>query len=172
MGQILAVRHPDRLIDLTLVNTVGYDFWPVPPITILRTPVVRELLMASLDLGALTLLVRRGLHHRGRCTAELMALFERPLETPEGRKAFLHFARCLDNRDLMDIASRIPQLTLPVLIVRGTADQYLSAAIAARLHREISGSRLVEVATAGHFFQEDEPERLAGLILDFILRKP
>jgi len=32
IAQILSVRHPDRVATLGLVNTVGYDYWPVQPI--------------------------------------------------------------------------------------------------------------------------------------------
>jgi pimeloyl-ACP methyl ester carboxylesterase len=39
-------------------------------------------------------------------------------------------------------------------------DVYLSGEIAQKLHREIPGSRLVEISEAGHFIQEDQPERL------------
>src|SRR5512139_1329348 len=39
IGQILAVRRPDLVRTLTLVNPVGYDYLPVQPITALRTPI-------------------------------------------------------------------------------------------------------------------------------------
>jgi pimeloyl-ACP methyl ester carboxylesterase len=64
IGQIFAVRHPAMLFDLTLVNSVAYNFWPVQPITSLRTPIIRQILMASLDLGTFKLLVRRGIYHK------------------------------------------------------------------------------------------------------------
>lgn len=167
MGQIVAATHPARLHDLAMVNTVAYDYWPVQPIVALRTPVVREFLMACVDVGAFILLVRRGLYHKDRVTDELMELFVRPLQSSEGRKAFLHFARCLDNTNLMEIVPMLRALALPVLIVRGDADPYLSATIAERLHAEIPGSQLRRIATASHFLQEDEPGFLAGTLLDF-----
>ncbi len=167
IGQVCAVRYHDRLRSLTLINTVGYDHWPVQPITALRTPIIRQLVMATLDLGTFELVVRRGLYHKERVTPELMNLFWKPLKTPRGRKAFLHLARCLDNRHLLEIADDLRGLRLPVLIVRGDADPYLSAVISERLHREIPDSRLVRVATGGHFIQEDEPEQVAGAMVEF-----
>ncbi len=168
MAQILAVRHPHLLRSLSLLNTVGYDAWPVQPILALRTPVIRELLMAAVDLGAMRLIVQRGLHHRERADDELMRLFMEPLRTSEGRRAFLHFARCLDNRDLTSIAASLPTLKLPVLIVRGDADPFLSGTISERLHADIPGSRLHHIPTASHFIQEDEPAEVCRLLLDFL----
>ena len=66
-------------------------------------------LMASLDLGTFKLIVKRGIYHKDRVTDELMDLFMRPMHTVEGRKAFLHFAKCLDNHNLMEIEDESPQ---------------------------------------------------------------
>jgi pimeloyl-ACP methyl ester carboxylesterase len=167
MGQIFAVKHPEMLLDLTLINTVAYDFWPVQPITALRTPVLRFFMMASFDLGTFKLVVKRGLYHKERMTDDLMDLFSAPMNTTEGRKAFLHFAKCLDNHNLMEIESDLRELAVPLLIIRGDADRYLGAAISERLHREVRGSRLVRIPTGGHFIQEDEPERIVQELITF-----
>jgi pimeloyl-ACP methyl ester carboxylesterase len=168
IGQILAVRYPEMVSSLTMINTVAYDFWPVQPIIAMRTPILRQFMMAAADLGAFTLIVRRGLFHKERATPELMALFMKPMRTSEGRKAFLHFAECLDNRDLTSIAAALRRLRVPVLIVRGDADVYLSPQISERLHEQITASRLVRVATGGHFIQEDEPAWLTRTISEFL----
>lgn len=165
MAQILAVRHPGLLRSLTLVNPVGYDYWPVQPIIALRTPIIRELLMASLDVGAFTLIVKRGLFHKALCTPALMERFAWPLRTAEGRKAFVHFARCLDNANLMEIAPELKRLAVPTLVAWGAADVYLASVIGERLAADIPGARLEVLPEAGHFSPLDEPERLAGLLV-------
>ena len=162
IGQIFAVNNPDRIYDLALVNTVGYDFWPVQPIIALRTPIIRQILMATLDVGAFRLLIERGVYRKERVTKELMEKFSQPLQSSEGRKAFMHFARCLDNHNLMVITEDLKKLKIPVLIVRGDDDPYLSAAIAENLHEDIPGSKLVRVADASHFIQIDAPNRLGS----------
>ncbi len=170
IAQIFAVRHPQMPLTLTLINTVGYDFWPVQPITALRTPVVRQLMMASFDLGTFQMVVKRGFYHKEKVNKELMDLFNAPMRRPEGRKAFMHFARCLDNHNLTDITDALPSLPMPVLILRGDADPYLSAVIAERLHEDIPGSFLERTPTASHFMMEDEPEWTAERILQHAAR--
>jgi pimeloyl-ACP methyl ester carboxylesterase len=169
IGQILAVRYPGRVRTLTLVNPVAYDLWPVQPILALRTPVVRQFLMATLDAGTLRLIVRRALHHKDLLTPELLERFREPLSTERGRKAFLHFARCLDSSDLTGIADGLRRLDLPVTVVWGMKDVYLPFAIADRLASEIPGCRLVRLETAGHFSLLDEPARVAEAILETTL---
>lgn len=168
IGQILAVNFPDLLYDLTLINSVAYNFWPVQPIVAMRTPIIRQIAMATLDFGMFELIVKRGLYNKTLLSDELMKLFWKPMKTPIGRKGFLHFAKCLDNKNLTEIEEELRQLKLPVLIIRGEADVYLSASISERLHSEIPNSQLIKIETAGHFIQEDEPVKTATLILDFI----
>lgn len=168
--QIFAVNYPEFLYDLTMVNSVAYNFWPVQPIVAMRTPIVRQLAMATLDLGMFKLIVKRGLYHKKQLSDELMNYFWRPMKTTVGRKGFLHFAKCLNNKNLTDIEEQLRNLSIPSLIIRGEADVYLSAAISEKLHSEIPNSKLVKIETGGHFIQEDEPEKVAHSILDFFRR--
>ncbi len=168
IGQILSVKYPEVIKDLVLINTVGYDYWPVQPIITMRIPVIRQLAMAALDFGMLKMLVRRGFHHKERLTDELMDQFSSPLSNKEGRQAFLQFAKSLNNRNLTEIEKSIGKISFPVLIVRGDADPYLSADISERLHREIRESQLIRIPTGGHFLQEDEPDMLVEMIHTFI----
>lgn len=168
VGQILAVRHPRLVRSLALINTVGYDHWPVQPISSLRTPVIRQILLAAIDAGAFQLLIRRALFHKDRLTPALMAEFNAPLATAEGRKAFVHFARCLDNANLMEIAADLKRLHLPTTVIWGLADVYLAFAIAERLVADIPGARLVKLPTAGHMATLDEPELVAEALREHL----
>ncbi|MFQ5519272.1 MAG: alpha/beta fold hydrolase [Mariprofundus sp.] len=168
IAQIFAVQHEEMLTSLSMINTVAYDFWPVQPITAMRTPIVRQLLMGALDIGMMRLLVKVGFYHKEKLTDELMELFWKPLRNREGRKAFMHFARCLDNHNLMEISEEISQLKVPTLIMRGDADPFLPATIAERLHEGMPASQLIRMPTSSHYLMEDEPEWAAENILSFI----
>lgn len=167
IGQIFAVNNSEMLYDLTLINSVGYDFWPVQPITAMRTPIIRNLLMSTFDLGMFMVLIKRGLYHKEKLTQELMDTFNKPLQSSEGKKAFMHFARCLNNKNLTDIVDQLKVLKMPVLIIRGDGDLYLRAAISEQLHKDIPDSRLEQIATGGHFVQVDEPDWVAEKVNSF-----
>jgi pimeloyl-ACP methyl ester carboxylesterase len=167
--QIVAVRHAQRISTLGLVNSVGYDYWPVQPIVAFRTPILRQLAMASLDLGMLRLILRRAVYRSERITPEIFERIRNEIAVPDARRAFLNSTRCLNNSDLTAIAGGLRDLKIPVLIVRGERDLFLSPAIAERLSREIPTSRPVKVPDGGHFIQLDEPEILAKAILEHTL---
>ncbi len=168
VGQILAVRQPELVSSLVLINSIGYDYWPVQPIITMQVPLIRHLALAAMDMGIFRMIIKKGVYHKDRVTEELMRMYRRPLRTKEGRHGFLHLAKCLDNKHLMEIADGLAELKMPVMIIRGDADPYLEEVIAKRLHSEIKGSRLETIETGGHFIMEDEPERLVELILDSI----
>ncbi len=171
ISQILMVNYPELFYDVTLINTVGFDYWPVQPISAMRTPIVRQLAMASLDAGTFRLIIKRGLYYKENLNSYLMKLFWHPLNTSLGRKAFLHFAKCLDNKDLLEISDRLEQSKLDVLIIRGEADEYLSGAIADKLNNTIPFSHLVKIEDAGHFIQFDVPDKITGLLSKFFNRE-
>jgi len=168
VAQIFSVRYAERVATLGLVNTVGYDYWPVQPIIAFRTPILRQLAMASLDLGMLRLVIRRAVHRRERITPEIFDRIRNEIAEPGSRRAFLNSTRCLNNSDLTVISDDLRRLRMPVLIVRGERDLYLSPEISERLHREIPSSRLFKIPDAGHFIQLDEPRQLAMALLDHI----
>jgi pimeloyl-ACP methyl ester carboxylesterase len=168
IAQILAAREPERFRSLSLINSVGYDYWPVQPIVTMRIPLLRHLATAALDHGVMRMLVSRTFHHGEKVNDELMGLFMEPLKSAEGRRGFLALAIALDNSQLMSISGQLPRLPMPVLIVRGEKDIYLKPIISERLHREIKGSRYESLSTAGHYSPLDDPQSVAELILDFI----
>jgi pimeloyl-ACP methyl ester carboxylesterase len=169
IGQIMAVKHADLVSDLVLINTVGYDYWPVQPITSMRIPFIRRFALAAMDLFIFTTIVHHGLYHKERMASEeLKHYFEKQFQSKEGKAGFLRLAECLDNQQLLDITDGLKELQIPVLIIRGAADPYLPAIISERLYKDIPNARLEIIKTGGHFIQEDEPEILTDLIREFI----
>ncbi len=168
IAQIISSQNPQRILSTTLINTVAYKFWPVQPIITMRTPIIRQLAAATLDSWSLKLIVKRGLYHSSSFTNELVALFKKGIQSKEGRKAFLHFAQCLNNNDLTSISNKLHSIDVPFFVIRGAADVYLSSAITQALvdHLKKCDSKIIQ--TAGHFAQEDEPQIIIDEISSFI----
>lgn len=167
ISQIFAVKYPAILYDFAILNSVAYDFWPVQPIIAMRTPIIRQLAMATLDFGIFKLIVKRGVYNKDKVNSELMNKFWKPMRTQEGRKGFLHFAECLDNNNLQEITDELHKTSLPMLIIRGDADLYLSSEISKKLHDNIPNSRIKIINNAGHFAQIDEPEIITEYLIQF-----
>lgn len=93
------------------------------------------------------------------------------LSRPEARRAFLHTAR-----SIMDAGGQRVNATdrlylaesMPSLIVWGERDPLIPADHGRAAHAAMPGSRLELLPAAGHFPFNDEPERFADLLADFV----
>ncbi len=168
IAQIMSTSQPLKIISTTLINTVAYKFWPVQPIISMRTPIIRQLAAATLDSWSLKLIVKRGIYHSKLVDEELLNLFKKGIQSKDGRKAFLHFAHCLNNNDLVQISDKLHTIDVPFLIIRGAADVYLSSAITQELINNLKKCDHKIIPTAGHFAQEDEPRVIIEEISNFI----
>jgi 3-oxoadipate enol-lactonase len=63
-----------------------------------------------------------------------------------------------------DTSARLPSLTMPVLIVHGSADEMLPVGNARLIHSLVAGSRLEILDGAGHMFYWERPQRAAELV--------
>ncbi len=167
IAQIMAVKFPHLIQDMVLINTIGYNYWPVQPITTMRTPIFRQFAMMSLDMGMLQKLIKKGLYKKESYTEEFRSLVWEEMANKKRRKSFLHLAKCLNNQHLMEIASELKNIKFPVLIIRGDGDVYLNSIISTRLEEDIPSGEILRVRTGGHFIQEDEPDLLIQEISEF-----
>ena len=65
---------------------------------------------------------------------------------------------------------KLAELGVPALIIWGENDEFSPVAGAYRFQKELPGSEVIVVEGAGHFLQEDAPERVASEVRDFLTR--
>ena len=84
------------------------------------------------------------------------------------RRGQLELYRSGDFSKLEPYEGKLAELRVPTLLLWGEDDPFAPVASAHRFRKEIPGSELVVVEGAGHFVIEDEPERCAREIADFL----
>ncbi len=172
--QAVISERPERVGRLVLTNCDAYDaFFPV-----LLSPFhyAAKLFGARfVDLLAWTLrarLVRRALFKmvavRDIDEATLDA-YARPLIQDAGiRRDLARFLRGVSKRYTLDAARSFGRFHRPVLIVWGDRDPFFSPRLALRLQQDFPNARLEAASGSRAFVPEDRPERLAGLIEEFL----
>jgi haloalkane dehalogenase len=88
--------------------------------------------------------------------------------TEEQRRAHLALYRSGDFVKLAPYEGRLATLDIPALILWGERDTFAPVSGAHRFHRQIPDSKLVLVPDAGHFVFEDDPDRCATEVLEFL----
>ena len=87
------------------------------------------------------------------------------------RRAHLELYRSGDFEKLAPYEGRLAALGLPALILWGQDDRFAGVQMAERFHEELASSELVLFDGAGHFVWDDEPERAARALVDFLGRR-
>lgn len=172
IAQRFGVFHRKRLTSLTMIDVVSYDSYPS-----LRT---RQQMEQGLDALAKADDNAHRTHFRDWLLSAVYdkeAFSDDPLETylnyvsgSIGQPSlFQHQVRHYDPVHTMEVADRLPELgQLPVQLIWGADDGWQVIDWAYKLHKAIPGSRLSVLEECGHFSPEDQPDRIADIILDHV----
>ena len=163
VAQILAVRHPELVRGLVLMNSICYDNWPIFPVKAIRAsgPAFARLPDPAFRLVYTGFLL--GLHDDRGAARESIAEHRSYYERARGATALVRQARSLDARDTLEISHHIPELDVPARLVWGAADQFLEIGYGYRLAYEL-GAQIERVEGGKHFVPEDHPERVAAAV--------
>jgi pimeloyl-ACP methyl ester carboxylesterase len=96
----------------------------------------------------------------------LVARYLAPFVGKDGVSQLLTLARSVRAQDLHE--EELRAIRAPAMIVVGDEDRWLSVRAAERLVGTIPDSRLERIEGAGRLIPEEEPDRLAELLLSFV----
>ena len=72
----------------------------------------------------------------------------------------------------LGLPERLHELNVPVLVITGDDDKLVSMGQNERLAQEVPVGRLAVIADSGHLPQQEQPEELARLVLEFVKGLP
>jgi pimeloyl-ACP methyl ester carboxylesterase len=170
IAQSMAVRYPQRVSRLLLVNSVAFAEWPTRDVKLARAmlPLTRHL-PATWLLSILRSDLLRGYqdHDRG---ARSIELYVRPFASVEGRDAFMEHLLSLDSSETAALGPRLKDIVAPSAIVWGRHDPFLPLTLGKRLQQAISGATLDVVPNGSHFTPEDAPARIGDALTALLSR--
>lgn len=169
--QNVAVRHPERVQALVLVNSICYDSWPIFSIRLMRAlwPIVSWLPQPAFRMIFRIILPRGHESPDGATTA--MKEHWSHYSTTDGAAAFIRQVRALDVNDTLSIADRLPALGIPARIVWGAADRFQKIGYGERLAADLRAP-IDRIETGRHFVPEDHPEKVAEAINGMLSQIP
>jgi pimeloyl-ACP methyl ester carboxylesterase len=94
------------------------------------------------------------------------------LEDGRVRRDAIKVLRGISNRQTIEAAEILRRFDRPTLIAWAPEDRFFKLRFAERLASEIPGARLVRIDDSRTFVSEDQPDRLAEAISEFIAETP
>ena len=169
VGLHWAVRRPERISKLALLNTLVYPELSLAAKAFLiggRLPLARNLLTTDFFL---TQAMRTGISRRDRRTDEMLEGVLAPFRTREARAALAAAGVRFEPQGLVEIAEKLPAFEIPVRIVYGERDRILPdvAKTMARVKVDLPHAEVTALPGCGHFLQEDDPEQVGVLLAEF-----
>jgi haloalkane dehalogenase len=170
VGMYWAVRNPDRVKSIVLLNTLVYPetSWAVKLFLLaLRVPGVRDFLVSPKGIvGAM----KFGVVHKERLNREVLTPYTAPFESEPARKALIKAGSGLSIKGLAQIKKKLPEVQVPLRLIYGENDRVLPdvAKTMKRIQRTHPQAELTALPNCGHFLQEDDPDQVAKLIAAFL----
>ncbi len=163
-----AVMFPQRVERLILVDAAGYAFRSESApmaFRIARLPGLNRLMENILPRSLVEASVKNVYGNPAAVTPELVDRYYQ-LARREGNRRAL--AQRFQQNQPGPLVARIATLHLPVLILWGERDRLIPLENGRHFNQDIAGSRLQVFETLGHVPQEEDPQRTAQAVADFL----
>jgi len=164
-----AILYPERIDKLVLIDPAV--FYLKPPSSLLKfasTPGFSSI--ARVVFGKWTVkAILKDLYSEDSVDIDRVSReYAKALKTPNGKKALIKLLRSIDYDEAAALASEIPRINKPTLILWGELDSWGSVDDAKTLNKAINGSVLNIYPGIGHLPQEEAPQIVNRQIVNFI----
>lgn len=158
-----------RLKRLILIDSGGYNQHLPLHLKLLRTPILGWLVIHLLPPKTSALIVLKASYYdASKITQEQIDAYARPIADRGGRHALLQTAKQIIPENIDELIAKYPKITVPTLILWGRLDKVIPLVIGEMLDEAIPDSKLVTIDNSGHIPQEETPEAVVPLVLDFL----
>lgn len=181
IAQLLAAHHPSRITALVLADAEAYDNWPsadeLPFVRATQLSVIGRLVLWAWSRRPLfrwALAHGKAVHDRAALTDELVdGYIAANLATAHRRAKTRRFLTAqLDPANQWHTTKAIDGLKrfqAPTLVLWGERDVHFPPQWGERLYADIPGAeQLVILPGAGHLLMEEQPERVAHILTEFL----
>jgi pimeloyl-ACP methyl ester carboxylesterase len=186
IGLWWATHHPERVRGLFILNTFAHrprEKVALPlPLRLFRTPGVGEVMVKGMDLFKRVFLFRAGVVHHERLTPDVKRAYRAPHPGWSSRTPILVFPRQIPSGPMGDVSDLVAEIeqglqrefrSKPIGIAWAMKDTAFTPEVLDRLWLDtFPDAELLRLEDAGHYLQEDAPERIVPALLAHLAGEP
>ncbi len=165
MAWELALKFPKRVNKLVLIDAAGYindRNFPLP-FVIAQTPVLRNV-FNYVPKAVVRRFVRQVFFDQSKVTEEVVERHFDLFHRDGNMAAFVRIA----NSHFVQNTHNLHQLDIPVLIMWGEKDNWLSVGHASKFGEDIPNSKVILYKNVGHIAMEEIPEQSSDDLIEFL----
>ena len=160
-----AILHPDRVKNLVLIDSNGFDIPEKLTFRIFYIPIIGELFSKFFTFEDVKKGIEDGFYSKALISDTMIRETMTPLTFFHNRKAQYKSIR---NQDWQETERAMPEIHIPTLVIWGKYDQYLDSSLADRFGRVMPNARVKVLNNCGHSAHEEQPDKVNQLILEFL----
>ena len=160
-----ALKYPKKVRKMVLIDSAGYindRNFPLPFI-IAQTPVLRNV-FNYVPKAVVRRFVRQVFFDQSKVTEEIVERYYDLFHREGNMEAFVRIA----NAYFVQNTHNLYQLEIPVLVMWGNKDNWLSVDNAAKFQKDIPNCKTIIYENIGHVAMEEIPEQSAKDLLKFL----
>ena len=135
-----------------------------------QLPVLPELFMRAGNFRGLERTLRHDPVRPGAFTDEDIQRYKEAIARPGALTAGINYYRAAFRYSRLSPAQSFPKIEVPTLLIWGEKDRYLGTRLTEGLDRWVADLRIERIPEASHWVQNDAPERVNRLMIDFLNR--
>lgn len=162
-----AVRHPEQVKKLVLVDSAGYSHAKPLPVKLMETPVLRNITAHLSPYFFVAHSVRDAYGSKENVSDAQIQRYHDMMRRENSRAAVSDLMGSL----VFD-GDEVKAVRTPTLIMWGGRDRWIPPAHADLFHHDIPGSQLVMFDELGHIPMEEDPARTALAVARFLQSAP
>jgi pimeloyl-ACP methyl ester carboxylesterase len=166
-----ALKHPEMVSKLILVDAAGYPMAKPKSVpigfTLARTPVLKEIFKYVIPRSLVESSLKNVYADDSKVTAEVVERNRDMVLRTGNREAFVARMNTPIN-EKEALWSKIPTITIPVLIQWGKEDNLITTDVAGRFHKDLPNDTLIVYDHAGHIPMEEIPVETARDVRRFL----
>lgn len=167
MAWSYAVRHPDRIMRMAILNSSGYPRGKQPTplgFKVQRVDWLEPVLLNITPRPIVKKSVQLVYHDDSKITEELVQRYFEILLCDGNRRGLMGKMTQIT----YEFTNEISQIQTPTLIMWGEHDRIVTPEDAPKFHREIPSSELIVYNHLGHVIMEEDPSTTVADFMDFL----